>query len=72
MHLTGSPLLRCQGSKSDSCSSPPDTSGGFSVILRPGEQLPGIPSHDSLSLQRYTAHPTRLVAVSQSRSDDGM
>lgn len=71
MHLSGSPLLR-SGGKSDSCGSPPDSAGsggGFSVILRPGDQLA---AHDSLMLQRYTAHPTaRLVTVSQSRSDEG-
>lgn len=71
MHLSGSPLLR-SGGKSDSCGSPPDSAGsggGFSVILRPGDQLA---AHDSLMLQRYASHPTaRLVTVSQSRSDEG-
>lgn len=68
MHLSGSPLLRGQ-IKSDSCPSPPDAGSGFSVILRPGDsQLTSNPGHDSLSLQRYSAHPaTRLVT----RPDDG-
>lgn len=67
MHLSGSPLLRGQ-IKSDSCPSPPNSGSGFSVILRPGDELTSNPGHDGLSLQRYSAHPaTRLVT----RSDDG-
>jgi hypothetical protein len=49
-----------------------DSNTGFSVILRPGEQInSGNPGHDSLSIQRYATHPaTRLVSVSQSRQDE--
>lgn len=48
-----------------------DTNSGFSVILRPGDQLNSNPGHDSLAIQRYAAHPaTRLVSVSQSRQDE--
>lgn len=48
-----------------------DTSSGFSVILRPGEQLASNPGHDSLSIQRYSTHPaTRLVSVNQPRPDE--
>lgn len=75
MHLAGSPLLRSQSvgtNKTDPCASPPSVGSGFSVILRPGETIPGISGHDTLSLQRYPVQPgTRLVTVSQSRSDDG-
>lgn len=48
-----------------------DPNSGFSVILRPGEQLNSNPGHDSLAIQRYATHPaTRLVSVSQSRQDE--
>ncbi|XP_055704741.1 nuclear factor 1 X-type isoform X2 [Phlebotomus papatasi] len=73
MHLSNSPLLRGQG-KNDTCSSPPDASNSFPVILRSGEQLgatTGNALHNSLPLQRYSAHP-RLVAVGQARPDDVM
>ena len=70
MHLS-SPILR----KSDSCSSPPDSGSGFSVILRQGEHIGPNTSgtHDSLSplQQRYSSHP-RLISVSQSRPEEGL
>ncbi|XP_059608774.1 nuclear factor 1 X-type isoform X2 [Phlebotomus argentipes] len=72
MHLSNSPLLR--GQKNDACSSPPDASNSFPVILRSGEQLgsaTGNALHNSLPLQRYSAHP-RLVTVGQARPDDVM
>lgn len=48
-----------------------DTNSGFSVILRPGEQLNSNNDHDSLTNQRYATHSaTRLVTVSQSRQDE--
>lgn len=76
MHLSvaGSPLVRSQSNcKSDPCASPPDVGSSFSVILRPSDQLGGNHNGDSLSLQRYTSgHPaSRLVAVSQSRTNEG-
>lgn len=46
-----------------------DANTGFSVILRPGDQLNNNPGHDSLSIQRYASHPTSRL-VSQSRQDD--
>lgn len=50
---------------------PVDANSGFSVILRPGDQLNPNPGHDSLSIQRYATHPAaRLVSVSQSRQDE--
>lgn len=50
---------------------PVDANSGFSVILRPGDQLNSNPGHDSLSLQRYSSHPaSRLVSVGQSRQDE--
>lgn len=53
------------------CLSSVDANSGFSVILRPGDQLNSNPGHDSLSLQRYATHPAaRLVSVSQSRQDE--
>ncbi|XP_055692200.1 nuclear factor 1 X-type isoform X2 [Lutzomyia longipalpis] len=73
MHISNSPLLRGQG-KNDACSSPPDASNTFPVILRSGEQLgsaTGNALHNSLPLQRYSTHP-RLVAVGQARPEDVM
>lgn len=48
-----------------------DANSGFSVILRPGDQLNSNPGHDSLAIQRYSSHPAaRLVSVGQSRQDE--
>lgn len=48
-----------------------DANSGFSVILRPGDQLNSNPGHDALAIQRYATHPaTRLVSVGQSRQDE--
>lgn len=82
MHLSGSPLLR--DTKSESCSSPSDdtgvihnsSSGGFSVIFRPGETpissgITPTSDPDSLPSHRYSAHTASRLASVHSRNDDG-
>lgn len=57
--------------KTDPCSSPPDGGSSFSVILRPSDQLNQ--SSADASLQRYSSsHASRLVTMSQNRSNEGL
>lgn len=85
MHISGSPLLR--DTKSESCSSPSDdaggmnssSTGGFSVIFRPGDSVinSGVSTNttsdaDTLSSHRYSAHTASRLAGVHSRNDDGI
>lgn len=85
MHLSGSPLLR--DTKSESCPSPSDdtgvinnsSTGGFSVIFRPGETAinSGLNTNttasdpDVLSTHRYSTHTASRLAGVHSRADEG-